>query len=62
MERYLSKKEASAVTGLSVKTLERAIRRKALRAARTGFRVVRIAYSELVRFMNGGGAAEGGRS
>ncbi len=53
-ETWLSKREAAELTGYSEKTIDRAIRRGLLRRARNGVRSVRIAYTDLIRFMNGG--------
>lgn len=53
-ERWLSKVQAAEISGVCVKTIERAIHRGALRVARNGVRRVLIAYSDLVRWMNGG--------
>jgi excisionase family DNA binding protein len=52
-ERWLSKKEAAALSGYSEKTIQRAIRRGLLRCADNGVRRVRIAYSQFERWMNG---------
>jgi excisionase family DNA binding protein len=52
-EKWLTKKEAASTSGYSEKTIDRAIRSGQLRKAQNGVRRVRIAYSDLVRFMNG---------
>jgi len=53
-QRWLTKREAAAVAGVSEKSIDRAIRRGLLRRAKNGLRKVLIAYSDLVRWMNGG--------
>lgn len=52
-ERWLTKKEAATESKYSTKTIERAIKKGALRKVKNGVRRVRIAYSELLRWMNG---------
>jgi excisionase family DNA binding protein len=53
-DRWLSKREAAGLAGVSEKTIDRAIKRGFLRRAKNGVRRVLIAYSELCRWMNGG--------
>jgi len=52
-DQWLTKKQAAEISGLSTKSLERAIRRGRLRKAENGVRRVLIAYSELMRWMKG---------
>lgn len=60
-EKWLSKQQAAAVAGLSEKTIDRAIKRGALRRARNGVRRVVVAYSDLLRWMKGDDAIGGVR-
>jgi hypothetical protein len=53
-ERWLSKRQAAEIAGVSEKTIDRAIKRRLLSKANNGVRRVLIAYSSLVRWMNGG--------
>jgi len=57
VEKWCSKREAAQIAGLSEKTIDRAIKRGKLRRANNGVRRVRIAYSDLVRWLNGGKVA-----
>lgn len=51
-EQWLTRKEAAAKSQYSLSTIDRAIQRKALRKVHNGVRRVRIALSELMRFMD----------
>jgi excisionase family DNA binding protein len=53
-DRILTRREAAEIARVSQKTIDRAIRRRVLRRVENGVRRVRIAYSELMRWMNGG--------
>jgi excisionase family DNA binding protein len=55
-ERWLSKKQAARLCGFCEKTIDRAVKKGVLRRARNGVRAVRIAQSDLLRWMNGGQA------
>ncbi len=52
-ERWLTKKEAADLAQLHEQTIYRAIRKGALKKAKNGVRRVRIAESDLLRWMNG---------
>ena len=56
-ERWLSKGQAAELSNVSPKTIDRAIKKGLLRKANNGVRKVLIAYSDLVRWMNGGCSA-----
>jgi excisionase family DNA binding protein len=53
LEKWLTLSEAATSTGLSEKTIRRAIRRGKLRRAENGVRRVLIAATELARWMKG---------
>jgi predicted site-specific integrase-resolvase len=53
-DRWLSKREAAKIAGVSQKTIDRFIRRGLLRRAECKVRRVLIAHSDLVKCMSGG--------
>jgi excisionase family DNA binding protein len=53
LERWLTKREAAEIARVSEKTIDRAIKRGWLKRVENGVRKVLIAYSELLRWMNG---------
>ena len=53
MQRWVTKREAAELAGVSPKTIQRAISRGELKRAKNGVRKVLIAYPDLSRWMKG---------
>lgn len=55
LEKFYTKVEAAEYCRCSVKSIERAVARGALRPVKNGIRKVLFSESELIRFMSGEG-------